>query len=309
MKDLRLLPKVRDDWSFLYVEHGKIDRDDHAIVLHDKTGVVAIPCATLSTLLLGPGTSITHAAVSVLADNGCLVVWTGEQGVRYYAHGIGETRSAAGLLQQATLWANPSTHLEVVRKMYLMRFDDPLSEGLTIRQIRGKEGARVRDAYARASREWNVPWEGRNYNRSSWDTSNTVNRALSAANSALYHLCHAAIVSAGYSTALGFIHTGNQLSFVYDIGDLYKTEISVPVAFAAAAQGEEDLESRVRRTMRDTITSKRLLQRLVPDLQKLMDITQYPDVSSSDADPASPGALSEPSGETPGGRNFASEEV
>src|SRR5947209_1571902 len=103
MKDLHALPKVRDSLSYLYVEHKRIDQEDKAIALHDVHGKIPVPCASLTTLLLGPGTSITHAAIRTLADNGCLVLWTGEGSVRFYAQGMGETRSARNLLLQARL--------------------------------------------------------------------------------------------------------------------------------------------------------------------------------------------------------------
>ena len=113
MNDLHVLPKVRDSNSYLYIEHKKIDQEDKAIALHDKAGKVAVPCANLTALLLGPGTSITHAAVKTLADNGCLVLWTGENGVRFYAQGMGETRSSRRLLHQARLCSDPQLRLKV----------------------------------------------------------------------------------------------------------------------------------------------------------------------------------------------------
>ena len=122
MKDLHILPKIRDSWSYLYVEHGKIDQDDKAIAIHDAQGKVPVPCASLTTILLGPGTSITHAAIRTLAENGCLVAWTGEESVRFYAQGIGETRSARSLLRQAWLVSDPARRLQVVRRLYGMRF-------------------------------------------------------------------------------------------------------------------------------------------------------------------------------------------
>lgn len=188
--------------------------------------------------MLGPGTTVTHAAVMTMAEAGCLVAWCGEQGVRFYAQGMGETRSAARLLRQAALWAGPAQRLAVVRRMYEMRFPDPLRPGLTLRQIRGKEGARVRTAYAAAAERYGVPWERRQYNRLDWEASTPINRALSAANSCLYGVCHAAVVAAGYSPALGFIHTGKMLSFVYDVADLYK--IDGPRSLPGGSQGRSE---------------------------------------------------------------------
>src|SRR6266508_3863194 len=306
MNDLHVLPKVRDSNSYLYVEHKKIDQEDKAIALHDKAGKVAVPCANLTALLLGPGTSITHAAVKTLADNGCLVLWTGENGVRFYAQGMGETRSSRRLLHQARLCSDPQLRLKVVRRLYEMRFPDPLDPNLTLQQIRGREGIRVREAYARASRETGVEWSGRTYRREDWYSADPVNRALSAANSCLYGVCHAAIVSAGYSPALGFIHTGKMLSFVYDIADLYKAEMTVPVAFRAVAAGGQELERTVSRACRVAFTAERLLQRVIPDIERALDVpTPQNEEVDFDADDAAPGGLWDPeTGITNGGVNW-----
>ncbi|MDA8345350.1 MAG: type I-E CRISPR-associated endonuclease Cas1e [Thermaerobacter sp.] len=307
MKDLHILPKVRDSLSYLYVEHCRVDREGKAIMFHDERGKVSVPAASLSVLLLGPGTTVTHAAITALADNGCLALWTGEQAVRFYAEGMGETRSASAMIQQAKLWADPRLHLQVVIRMYQKRFTDRLDPGLTLQQIRGKEGIRVRSAYAAASRTYGIEWVGRNYNRKDWGEGGPVNRALSAANSTLYGVCHAAIAAAGYSPALGFVHTGKRLSFVYDVADLYKTELSIPAAFEEAAEGSAQLETRVRHRMRDLFAERRLLQRIIPDLQ---DLLNFPEACESpyDDDAAAPSGLWEPSGrEIAGGTNFAEE--
>lgn len=304
MKDLHILPKIRDAWSFLYLEHCKIDREENAILFHDERGRVPVPCASLSVLLLGPGTSVTHAAISVLAENGCLVLWVGESGVRFYAEGMGETRSSSPLLQQARLWADPASHLGVVMRMYRIRFPEQLPPGLSLQQIRGLEGIRVRQAYAQASAKYGVKWSGRNYDRRSWERGDPINRALSAANSALYGICHAAIISAGLSPSLGFVHTGKRLSFVYDVADLYKTETSLPAAFEETAKGPAKLESRVRKRLRDLFTESKLLDKVVPDLQRLLDIRSAD--SEADDDAALPGGLWDPSGASvQGGANFA----
>jgi len=308
MHDLHVLPKVRDSWSHLYVEHCRIDQEAKAVAAHDVNGKTPIPCATLTLLMLGPGTNITHAAIRVLAECGCTVLWVGEQGVRCYAQGLGETRSATNLLRQAKAWANAELHLKVVRHMYEMRFPEALDPALTLQQIRGKEGIRVREAYARASREYGVVWQGRSYSRQDWGLSDPVNRALSAANSCLYGVCHAAIVSAGYSPALGFIHTGKQLSFVYDVADLYKADLTIPAAFAAVAQSAPGLESQVRHTCRDLFHRERLLARVVDDLDRLLTAVGEPEAADGegfDEDVALPGGIWDPDhGEVEGGINY-----
>lgn len=309
MKDLHSLPKVRDSWSYLYVERCRIDQKDKSIAVHDQRGVVPVPCSSITLLMLGPGTTITHAAIRALAENGCLVCWTGEGGVRFYAQGLGETRSARNILRQAAAWSDPTTRLDVIDRMYRMRFQEDIPPGYSLQQLRGREGLRVRAAYAKASRETGITWRGRAYRPEEWRGSDPVNRALSAANSCLYGICHAAIVSAGYSPALGFIHSGRQLSFVYDIADLYKADVSIPAAFEAAAEGPGDLESRVRQRLRDTFYRERILSRIVPDIDRAIGI---PEQEATPYEPAADEAKFVPSwlwdpdaGHVRGGANFA----
>jgi CRISPR-associated protein Cas1 len=186
--------------------------------------------------------------------------------------------------------------MRVVRRLYQLRFSETFDPELTIRQIRGMEGARVRDSYARAARDSGIEWSGRSYKRDKWSNADPVNRALSAANSCLYGVCHAAIVSAGFSPALGFVHTGKMLSFVYDIADLYKAEITIPVAFQAAAEEGDGLERRVRLICRDLFASSRLLARIVPDIQSALMLTKRNSLEEDpfDLDLAAPGGLWDP---------------
>ncbi len=291
LKDLNTLPKVRDSFSYLYVEHCKIEQDAKAIAFFDKDGKTSVPCANLTTLLVGPGTTITHSAVKTLADNGCLIMWSGEGAVRFYAAGMGETRAARHLLRQAYLSSIPQLRLRVVRRMYEMRFGEELSEDLTLQQIRGKEGVRVRTAYGQASAATGVEWTGRSYNRTEWKDSTPINRALSAANSCLYGVCQAAIISAGYSTALGFIHTGKMLSFVYDIADLYKADLTIPLAFQVVAESEFELESRIRHALRDKFHEQRFLQKIVLDLETALNVKTDDNEIEFDFDDAAPGGL------------------
>jgi CRISP-associated protein Cas1 len=272
ISDLAILPRTADSWTFLYTEKVRVERADYAIELRDKESRTQVPVAALSALMLGPGSTITHAAVLALAECGCSVVWCGEGMARFYAHGLGETRRAHHLEAQATAWASPERHMEVVRRLYTMRFPESLDDDLTLEQVRGKEGARVRQAYADAAEAMGIAWQGRSYKRSDWGSADAVNRALSAANACLYGVCHAAIVATGFTTGLGFLHVGKQLSFVYDIADLYKVDVTVPVAFGAAKLNPPQLESYVRRLCRDTFLSSRLLERIVPDLRRVFGL-------------------------------------
>lgn len=297
MDDLHQLPKFRDALSFLYLEHVRIEQEEKSIAFWDAEGKTPVPVAGLSVLMLGPGTNITHAAIRALADNNCLVIWCGEQSVRFYALGMGGTRSSAAMLRQARLVSDEKLRLEVVKRMYRMRFREKPPGHLTVQQLRGMEGIRVREAYARASRETAVPWSGRSYDRKDWRATDPVNRALSAANSCLYGVCHAGILSVGYSPALGFIHTGKQLSFVYDIADLYKVELTIPLAFRMAGGDSHELERQVRLQCRDVFRESRLIQRIIPDIRHALGDEGGEEEFVPDEDPALPTELWTPAAE------------
>ena len=296
LRDLHQLPKLADSLSYLYIEHAVLTQDKYGVLVLDQDGKVYLPAAALTVLLLGPGTKITHAAVKTLADSGCTIVWVGEEGTQYYAHGRGETRLARHLMHQARLVSDPRLRLEVCRRMYRHRFSESLDPHLTIQQLRGMEGARVRTAYAQASIRYGVPWEGRRYHLGRWERTDPINRALSAANALLNGLCHAAIVAGGYSPALGFIHTGKYRSFVYDIADLYKVEITIPLAFRIVGESSERVEPRVRQACRDAFKEKKLLQRILPDIAEVLKVPAELLHSSSkqDEDPGDPEPLWDP---------------
>jgi CRISPR-associated protein Cas1 len=260
--NLRALSRYSDSLSHVYLEHAVIEQEGHSIAAFTPDGRITLPAANLSSLVLGPGTRITHAAIKVLAECGTLIAWTGGEGLKFYACGQSKTRLSQGIELQARYWADPALHLQVVRRMYAYRFHEVLSEQLTLQQIRGKEGVRVREAYQKLAREYGVIWNGRRYERDSWDDADPINKALSAANSALYAIVLAGLHSLGYSPSLGFIHTGKQLSFVYDVADLVKTDTSMPAAFEAAASGADKVESRARRILRDRCCHERLQDRL-----------------------------------------------
>lgn len=189
----------------------------------------------------------------------------------------------------------------MVFRLYQRRFQEPLPRDLTLEQVRGLEGVRVRAAYARWSRETGVPWHGRSYDRGNWAASDPVNRALSSGAAYLYGLAHAAIVSSGFSPALGFIHTGKLLSFVYDVADLYKTEVLVPAAFLTVAESDLEVERRVRQKLRDQILESRLLERIVEDLLWLFSGLGLPEEEVEEDDPTQPGGLWDLEGEVEGG--------
>lgn len=287
--DYQMLPRLSDSISFIYIERCRIERDRNSVAAWDCNGITELPVAAMNCLMLGPGVAITHAAVGLLTEHGVSILWVGEDGIRTYAASLGETRSSRNVLHQAMLACDEEKRLEVVARMYALRFEEGLEDGLTLRQIRGKEGARVRAAYRAAAAEHGIQWEGRSYDRSDWYGTDAVNRSLSCCAACLYGICHAAIAALGYSPALGFIHSGKQLSFVYDIADLYRAEIVIPTAFAC---GRADLdqrlnppsspsallpiERRARTAMRAAVRGAKLLERIPSDIRTVLSIEGQP---------------------------------
>ena len=268
--ELQALPQIRERISFLYLEHCKINRQDGAVTIADARGMVHVPGASIGVLLLGPGTSVSHRAMELLGDAGASILWIGEEGVRYYAHGRPLTHSARLLIRQAELVSNIRSRLTVARKMYQMRFPGEQVSHLNMQQLRGREGARIRTVYRQQSQKTGVPWSGRQYDPDDYEAGSDINKALSAAHACLYGVCHCVIVALGCSPGLGFVHTGHERSFVYDIADLYKAEVTIPVAFQAAADAPEDIGGVVRRRVRDVISSTRLLECVVRDIRLLL---------------------------------------
>ncbi len=273
------LSRVDDRITFLYLEHAVISRDANALTATTEEGIIHIPSAGLLVLLLGPGTNVTHQAITVLGDSGAAIVWIGEQGVRYYAGGRPLARSTRLLEKQASIVSNSKRRIAVARTMYQMRFHDEDVSELGMQQLRGREGARVRRIYQELSKTTGVQWKRRDYDVEDFESSDLINQALSAANACLYGVVHAAVVALGCSAGLGIIHTGHDRSFVYDVADLYKAETSIPIAFecvalvtgAAQEVSSSELGSIIRRRMRDTFLQTRIVEKIVTDVKSLLN--------------------------------------
>lgn len=268
------LPRISDRVTFIYVERAKINRKDSSVTVIDSRGTVAIPAAIIGVLLLGPGSDVSHRAMELIGDVGTSVIWVGERGVRQYAHGRSLAHSTRLLVRQAELVSNQRSRLEVARKMYALRFADEDVSRLTMQQLRGKEGSRVRRAYREQAQKYDIAWDRREYNPDDFHGGTVVNQALSAAHVCLYGLVHSVIVALGMSPGLGFVHTGHDLSFVYDVADLYKSENTVPIAFQVASEfsADDDIGGITRRKVRDSFVNGKLISQVVKDLQYLMNV-------------------------------------
>ena len=264
------LPRIRERISFLYLDKCTITRSDSSVVAKTATGSGSIPVASIGALILGPGTSITHLAMELLGDAGTSIIWAGENGVRYYASGRPLTHSSTLLMVQAKAVSTTRSRLAVARRMYQMRFPNEDVSHLTMQQLRGREGARVRSQYRKCSDEYGIPWKGREYRHSDHDVGDIVNKSLSSANACLYSIVHCVIFAMGLSPGLGFVHTGHELSFVYDIADLYKAELTIPIAFKIAKTGTSNVWGDTRKAMRDIVFTEHLMERIVYDVKAVL---------------------------------------
>ncbi len=274
---------IKDRASILFIEKGQLDVLDGAFVVVDRTGVrTHIPVGGLACLMLEPGARISHAAVALAARVGCLLVWIGEAGVRLYSAGQPGGARADRLLHQARLALDPDARLNVVRKMYDMRFGEPAPRRRSVDQLRGIEGARVKRLYEVLAHQHGVTWKGRRYDPGDWNAGDLPNRCLSQATACLYGLTEAAVLAAGYAPAVGFLHTGKPQSFVYDVADVFKFETVVPIAFRVAGEAHRgkspairDPAGEVRRGCRDSFRKSGLLNKLIPSIEEMLAVDGF----------------------------------
>ncbi|MDP2906147.1 MAG: type I-E CRISPR-associated endonuclease Cas1e [Candidatus Omnitrophota bacterium] len=288
----KLLPiTIKERISLIFIEKGHLDVLDGAFVVVDVNGVrTHIPVGGVSCLMLEPGTKISHAAVVLAARVGCLICWVGEAGVRLYSSGQPGGARADRLLYQARLALDDDMRLKVVRKMYALRFQEEPPAKRSINQLRGIEGARVRKMYELFAKRYGIEWKQRNYDAEKWESGDLPNRCLSSATACLYGITEAAVLAAGYAPAIGFIHTGKPLSFVYDIADLLKFETVVPVAFKITAENPENPEQAVRHRCRESFRSTKLLSRIIPLIEEVLAAggLSIPEASEEAVAPAIP---------------------
>ncbi|MEV4996056.1 type I-E CRISPR-associated endonuclease Cas1e [Streptomyces niveus] len=303
----RELARISDRISFVYLERCTVHRDANAITAEDTDGVTHIPSATIGTLLLGPGTRITHQAMALLGECGAGVAWVGEHAVRYYAGGRALTRSSGLVEAQATAWASRRSRLDVARAMYRLRFPDEDPTGRTRQELLSMEGRRLKECYKREAARTGVPWRRREYHRDDFSAGDPPNQAVTAAAQCMYGIAHAVVAALGCSPGLGFVHSGHERSFVLDVADFYKTDIAIPAAFDAAAEGEADVAARTRRLLRDRIHQTGLLNRCVRDIKNLLGYDGTRDTEI--ADPAQDRVTLQSDGDrqVEAGRNYGGE--
>lgn len=263
---------IKERHSMIFIGKGRIDVRDGAFVVIDEINGerMHIPVGSVVCIMLEPGTRISHAAVKLAATTGTLLIWVGDAGVRLYSVGQPGGARSDKLLYQAKLALDDDLRLKIVRKMFEIRFKEPAPQRRSIDQLRGIEGARVRAMYKTFAQQYGVEWYGRRYDIKDWEKGDVINQCISAATSCLYGVTEAAILAAGYAPAIGFLHSGKPLSFVYDIADLIKFETVIPVAFKIAATKPYSPDREIRIACREVFRTNKTLRELIPLIEDVL---------------------------------------
>ncbi|MFI3247024.1 MAG: type I-E CRISPR-associated endonuclease Cas1e [Ferrimonas sp.] len=266
------LPQVKDKYPYLYLERGRLEVDDSSIKWVDAdANVVPIPVATLNTLLLGPGTTVTHEAVKTTTAANCAICWVGEDSLLFYAAGFLATADTRNFMRQMQLAAEPESALKVAKMMFQKRFPEADLEGKTLNSMMGMEGYRVKSLYQEKAQQYQVGWKGRQYTPGKFVLGDVTNQILTACNAALYGIICSAVHAMGYSPHIGFIHSGSPLPFVYDLADLYKEHLCIDLAFSLTREmaGQYD-KRKVASAFRERVIHMRLLEQIGSDINQLM---------------------------------------
>ncbi len=266
------LPRVSDKYPFLYLERGRLEIDDSSLKWLDSEGNrIRLPAAAVNTLLLGPGTSVTHEAVKTAAAANCSICWVGEDSLLFYAAGISPTATTRNIIRQARLAGNPELALQVARALFARRFPDADLANKSLQEMMGMEGLRVRKLYEEKAQEYQVGWKGRVFTPGKFELSDLTNQILTASNAALYGILCSCVHSLGYSPHLGFIHSGSPLPFIYDLADLYKAELCIDPAFSLTRSlaGKYNKYT-VSEAFRKRVVETDLLKRVPEDIEDLI---------------------------------------
>jgi CRISPR-associated protein Cas1 len=266
------LPQVKDKYPFIYLERGRLEIDDSSVKWVDcDANVVRLPIATLNCLLLGPGTTVTHEAVKVMAAANCSLCWVGEDSLFFYAAGQTPTSNTRHLKKQMQLAADNNKSVEVARRMFARRFPTADLKGKSLASMMGMEGFRVREIYEQKAQEYNVGWKGRKFTPGKFEMGDMTNQILTSSNAALYGIISSVVHSLGYSPHIGFIHSGSPLPFVYDLADLYKETLCIDLAFSLTLDmaGKYN-RHKVLNAFRKRVIAMDLLAKMGSDIEEVL---------------------------------------
>lgn len=238
-------------------------------------GDYAIPYQNVSLILLGPGSTVSHDALRILARHGTLLAAVGEGGTKFYtAPPMGQGRSEVARAQ-ARLWADESERLSVARRMYAFRFGKILPHR-DITVLRGIEGARMKETYKLAADRFRVPWDGRRYDRNNPNGTDIPNQAINHAATFVECAADVAVAAVGALPPLGFIHEDSSNAFTLDIADLFRAEVTIPMAFKVARKALDDpgliLERALRREAAAEFRRTKLISCMIDRVKELLHV-------------------------------------
>lgn len=295
-----LIPRVADKRGWLFLDRCRIQRDNYGVLAtitrSDGTDVrVYLPVASLQAILIGPGTSITGPAIGAIIDSGCSISIVGSGATTYHSTITPRSTPTDLLLTQAVTVTDQTMRIAAARRLYQLRFDNPLPDDVTIEQLRGLEGVRMKTLYKSLAQLHHIPRFRRTYDPHNYENTDPINQALSTGNACLYATVLTVIHTLGLSPGLGVLHTGHPRAFAHDIADLYKHETTIPLAFALAKH--HDAANEARRRLADQFRTLALAPRMVRDIHHVL---------TGQTDPAAPEHpafedIWAPSGNTPAG--------
>ena len=264
-----ILVKVKDKISFVYIEKAKITVKDFSVVLIREDSIVDIPIATVNTLILGIGTSITQNAVIEISKFGCTIIWSGSNLNYFYTFGQPQTFSSKNLLVQCKLHESKVASIEVIRNMYSIRYPNEHLKSKSKDDLLGLEGMKMQQCYKELANKYEVVWVERIYHVEDFYSQDYINKCITTANQLLYAVITAVVISLGFSTALSFIHNGKMLSFVYDLADLYKESLVLPLTFEYCSKTTDTDDSlrELKKLLNCQFLTVRFLQSVVSDIK------------------------------------------
>lgn len=261
----------------LYVESGTLR---FLTAGHDDlvAGDYALPFQMVSCLILQPGTTVSHDALRLLARHGTGLVFTGEDGVRFYASLPAGPDASARARRQARAWSDDDRRTFLVRQMYAWRLGEILP-ATDLDALRGIEGARMKQTYQRLAQQYGIHWHGRRYNRNAPDEADVANQAINHASSAVEGAALTAVAATGAIPQLGFIHEDSGNAFALDIADLFRDTVLLPIAFGATRksldQGQAPIERIVRQLAGTTFRREQTVTRMIDRIKELLDADDH----------------------------------
>lgn len=249
-------------------------------------GLDQIPHQAVSTILLGPGSSVTHDALRLLARHGTLLAAVGEDGVRSYtAPPLLPDRSDVAR-RQAELWGNPRRRISVARHMYALRLGEILPHR-DLETLRGIEGSRVKNFYKLMADKYGVKWNGRIYDRANPEAADLANQAINHAATAVQAAAAIAVQALAALPPLGFIHEDSGQSFVLDIADLFRDTVTLHIAFSAAKRAEQvddTVDRLVRREAATTFRKQQVIGAMIDRIKAVLRMDEVGNGAGDDRD-------------------------